>query len=237
MSPFQQELLEYLRRKQDPIGLGRIVADFKRPQPEIVANLDSLRRLGLARVPRPGEWTANPEPAPGHETIPPAPPPPPARDVTGRTPPPPPPNTTAGWTPFSRLQVPVHAAPAPSDQEADMSSATKVCNECEKRKPTSDFYASSAKCKPCYNARQAKLKAAREGKAEAAAPAAAKRQGGGPPEARRAGERRAADARRGPRAPRQTERRRALPAGDRRAARRACAHRPGDRVAQGAGLR
>ncbi len=178
MSPFQQELLEYLRRKQDPIGLGRIVADFRRPQPEIVANLDSLRRLGLARVPRPGEWTANPEPAPGHETIPPAPPPPPARDVTGRTPPPPPPNTTAGWTPFSRLQVPVHAASAPSDQEADMSSATKVCNECEKRKPTSDFYASSAKCKPCYNARQAKLKAAREGKAEAAAPAAAKRQGG-----------------------------------------------------------
>lgn len=62
-----------------------------------------------------------------------------------------------------------------SREEKPMADETKTCNECGETKPSTDYYKGSAKCKPCYNDRQRKLKAKRakrkaERRAEAVKP-------------------------------------------------------------------
>lgn len=149
------ELVEILRRKGCAMSVARLADELKKAPQVIESNLGVLRRAGVVQILRPGEWEIAPEKQSGPEPIPPEP-----ATALARTRP---------------VYVPANSTlPQPTTQETTMASHTKVCTACEKRKPTDEFYANNAKCKPCYNARQAELKAKRSGKA----PSTAKPQGG-----------------------------------------------------------
>ncbi|MGE3293845.1 MAG: hypothetical protein AB7O95_20955 [Geminicoccaceae bacterium] len=135
------ELVEILRRKGCAMSVARLADELKKAPQVIESNLGVLRRAGVVQILRPGEWELAPEKKSGPELIPPE--------------------------PASAIACAPPRQPAPTTEETTMANLTKVCNECEKRKPVADFYANQAKCKPCYNARQATLKAKRTGKARA----------------------------------------------------------------------
>lgn len=157
-----EELLEHLRRKGCAMNVARLAEDFKKPPQVIESNLALLRRDGRVQILRPGEWEVAPEKPAASELIPPAPVLAPSRPQLTT-------EAAALAVAEDRRQhekEPRRLPTAASDhQETDMASQTKVCTECDKRKPIADFYAKQGKCKPCYNARQAKLKAARTGAA------------------------------------------------------------------------
>lgn len=135
MNTLAEELLAYLGRKGCAINLRRIVEDFRRPQQEIEANLDQLRRSGLVQILRPGEWEIKPVRAAAAEVIP----------------------------PFEPSAI-ARAAPSPQPavitdvQEKTMPKGTKTCSKCNLSKGVTGFPRGGGDvCRLCTKGRKPKL--------------------------------------------------------------------------------